>query len=94
MKNMFSLRKRRAERPKPGAPATAEAPAYRVSEEAFEHRGPRLGGAVDDALIAQDRNVLLKANLKPLPRCPECATAVGDGQRECHHCGRGLRKML
>ncbi|HUV61471.1 MAG TPA: hypothetical protein VMW71_04810 [Thermoplasmata archaeon] len=93
MKDIFSLRKRRAERSRPEAPAKIEAPAYRESEEAFEYSGPRRGQAVDDALQAEDRNVLLKANLKPLPRCPECATAVGDGQRECHHCGRGLRKM-
>jgi hypothetical protein len=91
---MFSLKKRKTMRPKPASPEVEDAPVYHVCEDAFEYGGPRKGRADDDALRPEDRNLLLKAGVKPLPRCPECATAVGDGQRECHHCGRGLRKML
>ncbi|MDH3364826.1 MAG: hypothetical protein OEM29_02310 [Thermoplasmata archaeon] len=89
---MFSLRKRKDKWSIPDSPVEFDAPVHRMCEEAFGHRGPRQEGATDKALRAESRNMLLKADMKPLSRRPSFATAGGNAQRGCHYCGRGLRE--
>ena len=92
--DMFSLRRKRTGPRPERTPADMGGPVYPRHEDAIEYRGTQLSRAIDDGTVTVAENLLLKADLKPLPRCPECMTAVGSSQRSCHTCGRDLRKML
>ena len=91
---MFSLRRGRgASRAKEPHVDTEEL-TYSSDEEAFEYRDQRLERTITEKDLSMIENLLLKADLKPLPRCPECGTAVGNSQRSCHTCGENLRNVL
>ena len=86
--------RRRRDAPRPKETRTdVEARALPSQEQASEHLEPQTASIIDEEIISESENLLLRANLKPLPRCPECNTAVGSSQRDCHRCGRSLRKV-
>ena len=88
-----SLRRRR-DAPRPKETRTdVEARALPSQEQTSEHLGPQAASIIDEETISESENLLLKANLRPLPKCPECNTAVGSSQRDCHRCGRSLKKV-
>ena len=91
---MLSLRRRR-DAPQPeGGRIEVDTPKYPTNEEAFEYRSASTSLVVDEQIVSESENLLLRANIKPLPRCPACNTAVGSGQRDCHSCGKNLRRTL
>lgn len=88
-----SMRKRIGQRVRHVTKAT-DAPPFRVDSSAVEYRGTEEGQPMENTMTSADPSTppLLKLDcLQPLPRCPQCGTAVGFGQGRCHGCDRRLR---
>ncbi|HIH01385.1 TPA: hypothetical protein HA259_04805 [Thermoplasmata archaeon] len=88
-------RRRKSSENQSEATGRGEAPAYRRDDGAVEYEAEKDGRRQDslEERRASPVGKAAKGGFHPLPRCPSCRTAIGFEQKECHSCGRQLRKV-